>query len=285
MMVTQQEVDEHEWFHGLNLGTAVTKGRVQPENWSIYPILSFLEDMDLSGACVLDVGTMDGLVAFIAEQEGAAEVHATDLYARSTFEVAKAALGASVIYHPRTSIESLLERFGRQSFDVVVMAGLMYHLLSPLRCCLIARNLLRKGGTLLLETVCVHGNEPKLTFNPSARLIDEYTTFFVPTVPAVEGMLEFSCFDCRRVSSVSRRDYGRTSFAAIACLPGELEASSDLMRRTIDRANKSQDDFLLDELSLANLTTDQASRVPAISAASATSINPDTFSSRFALQP
>jgi 2-polyprenyl-3-methyl-5-hydroxy-6-metoxy-1,4-benzoquinol methylase len=166
---TQAEIDGFSWFHGIDFGSARSEGRVSPPNWSLYGSLRMLEHIDLRSCRVLDVGTMDGLISFIAEEEGAQEVHATDLYDRPSFRFARDALAANVEYHPRTSVEDLVPRFGRDSFDLVVMGGLIYHLVSPFRSLLIARALLRNNGLLLLETVTAPGAGPHQSWTSTRR--------------------------------------------------------------------------------------------------------------------
>ncbi len=290
MKLTQKLADDKQWFHGMNLGDVQTNGRVSPNNWSLYPMLRYMESIDFSGLKVLDVGTMDGLVAFIADQEGAREVHATDLYYRETFELAREKLGLATQYHPNTSIESLLNKFGRNTFDVIVMGGLLYHLLSPLRCCLIARHLLKSNGLLLLETVCTRDEEPNLTFNQSKVVIDEYTTYFVPSISAVAGMLHFSLFDVLRIGSIapldSSNDYTRTTFLAEALALDEARPKTNLMKRSIERGSRAEQDQILDEFSFAKLDFEKVSPKQSISKKTTVEqFQVREFTSKFALQP
>jgi len=290
MTLTQEMADSLSWFHGMRLDCVTTRGRLNPENWSLYPMLRFMESMDFRGARTLDIGTMDGLVAFIMELEGAAEVHATDLYERQTMTLARDRLGLGTRYHPKTSIEDLIDRFGRSSFDVLVMGGLLYHLLSPLRGVLIARHLLRTRGLLLLETVCVDGELPVLHFNPADPVIDEYTTYFVPTVSAVTEMLRFSLFDVLRIGSIrpvgDKHRFARCTFLACAHGLDAANPSTPLMAKSIRRASRSRSDAIMDELNFAHLegTTNSAMPTPE-RREGVESFDARDFSTRFALQP
>jgi hypothetical protein len=73
---------------------------VWPQNRSLYGSLRMLECIDLRGCRVLDVGMMDGLISFIAEEQGAQEVHATDRYFRPSFLSARDAFASNAEYHP-----------------------------------------------------------------------------------------------------------------------------------------------------------------------------------------
>jgi tRNA (mo5U34)-methyltransferase len=282
---TQDEVDAFNWFHGIDFGSARTEGRVSPPNWSMYGGLRMLEHIDLDGCSVLDVGTMDGLISFIAEEEGAQEVYATDLYHRPSFLFARDALASNVEYHPRTSVEDLVDRFGRGRFDLVVMGGLMYHLVSPFRSLLIARALLRTDGLLLLETVTAHGDEPKMIFNPAAALMDEYTTYFVPTEPCVVEMMRFCFLEVVSIGAVDTPRFARTSYLARARTYETATHSTDLMRRAQERAARSGDDRILDEFSLARLVDYDVSSIAVGGLQQRFNVDLAGFTCRFGLQP
>jgi|GEM_PF-5801399 len=287
--LTQAQADQLSWFHGINLDGIKTKGRLTPENWTLFPLLRFLEDCDFRDARVLDIGAMDGLVSFIAEREGAAEVHATDLYHRDTFLKARDTLDSKVIYHPNVSVESLIEIFGLNTFDIVVMGGLMYHLMSPMRSVLIARHLLKTNGLLFLETACCNDERPILHFNPSDPLFDEYTTYFIPSIPAVRGMLNFSLFDLLRVGFVrpgKNAAFSRAGFVGKAVDLETFVADTPLMQEAVVRANRSADDEVLDELSFASTDFSIQSHTPPIpKSAVVEEIDRDSFRCRFELQP
>ena len=72
--VTQDELDRYSWFHGIDFGNGLSvKGRIpetQPQNYTLFGIYSFLEHIDLKGCRVVDIGTMDGLMAFILKKRG-----------------------------------------------------------------------------------------------------------------------------------------------------------------------------------------------------------------------
>jgi len=253
-VIAQSDIDAHSWFHGIDFGDGrVAKGRLSPPNWSLFGAFALMEYVDFKNTRILDIGTMDGIVGFMAERGGAREVICTDLYERKTFGMAKDIIGSKAEYLPRTGIADLLARFGTGSFDVVVMGGLLYHLVSPLVGIMIGRSLLKNGGILILETVATEGETSTLAFNPADPIIDEYTTFFVPTVRAVKDMMTFSLLDVLGHASVransGTRPHLRSSFIARAVYPGI--ATSDLMGRTQERAkddNKMLEGHKLSEL-------------------------------------
>ena len=158
--VTQDEVNELKWFHGIDFGNGLsTRGRFPepyPPNYTLFSIYPMLESVNPQGQRVVDIGTMDGLMAFMLRNLGAEPVVATDLFDRRSFRLAKEILGYGneIEYHPHTDISHMIQRFGKSAFDLTMFCGVLYHLLSPLESLLICRQITRKNGLLLLETAC-----------------------------------------------------------------------------------------------------------------------------------
>lgn len=262
-MVSQADIDRHKWFHGIDFGGGLrSKGRSNPENWSLYGTMSFLEHIPMAGARVLDIGTMDGLIAYTAEQNGASVV-ATDLYDRQSMRLAKELLKSDVEYLPSTSIEDLLGIFGPSSFDIIVMGGLLYHLVSPLRAILIARNLVKTGGIVILETCATEEDKPVLNFNLGSPIVNEYTTYFIPSLEAVRQMMTFCCFDVLGSNKTrpggDAANYVRGTVMSRAVEPSGAIATTSLMGAAQERASKSVDDRILDEFNFATLKNASAS--------------------------
>ena len=136
-MVTQAEIEKLGWFHAIDFGDMHSPGRIppgQPPNFTLFGIYSFLEHVDPNGLDVIDVGTMDGLMAFILKRLGAERVVATDLWDREQFRVARQLLGYDdeIEYHTLLDIKDMADTFGTGRFDIMIFAGVLYHLLSPL---------------------------------------------------------------------------------------------------------------------------------------------------------
>lgn len=280
----QAEIDQHKWFHGLDFGDGIAaKGRLVPENWSLYGILSFLENIDLDGCRVLDLGTMDGLVAFIAEKKGATVV-ATDLYDRPSMYLAMDLLRSSVTYLPNTSIEDLLAKFGPGSFDLIVMGGLLYHLVSPLRGILIGRHLLKQNGLLLLETVATDAAEPTLLFNPAAPVVPEYTTYFVPTIEAVRQMMRFCSFKIAGSNKISVGPHVRGSVMGQAVPLDRAEPSTEVMRAAQERGAQAND-RILDEFGLGAVSSESSPFAEVPSSDSTIEIDRFSFVTSLPIQP
>ena len=224
------------WYHGIDFGDGeITFDRLKrnrlPPNYTLFGIFHFLKHLDVSGLDCLDVGTVDGLVAFILKASGARSVTATDIVERETFQYARERLGLDVKYLRPASISDILLKNGGERYDLVVFAGILYHAIDPIGYLYRCRELLRNGGILLLETSYIH-NDPysRMHFNMndnSGRQIRQPSIFWRPSLDAVEGMLELSGFHVLAHASSG----SRLSVMAQAMSREEFASRSPLIER------------------------------------------------------
>jgi tRNA (mo5U34)-methyltransferase len=172
-----EQVKKLHWAHTIDLGNGV----VTPGQWGNHnPVLwKAIEDIDFRGKKVLDIGCWDGLWSFEAEKRGAAEVYATDLITHRnnqhrTFEFAHHVLNSKAKYHPRLSVYDV-ESLGVTDFDVVIFAGVYYHLKDPVRALCTLRRVMKEGAILIVEgaVIDLDRSEPEATIpavNPQGRL-------------------------------------------------------------------------------------------------------------------
>ena len=239
--VSQDELDELKWFHGIDFGNGLlTKGRLpesEPENNTLFPVYPMLESIDFADNRVIDIGTMDGLLAFILKNLGASSVAATDLFDRRSFRLAREILGYKneISYHPHTDISRMINVFGENTFDLVAFCGVLYHLLAPLEALLICRSIIRRNGLLLLGTQCDNSStESVLYFNMGeiSQPANEPTTYFLPTIPGLLAMLRTASFDplvlYRRIPAHRRVWIG---VLARAVRPSEVRDKTTLQKR------------------------------------------------------
>jgi 2-polyprenyl-3-methyl-5-hydroxy-6-metoxy-1,4-benzoquinol methylase len=190
-----------KWFHAIDFGDCQSPGRFEPRsppNKTLFGVMDMLNQIDLTGLNCLDVGTADGLIAFNMASRGAARVVATDVPAegRPSFRAARELLNLDVELVGDTSFDNIIDKLGEHVFDVVVCAGVMYHMLNPFDCILKARRLLKRNGLLLFQTR-YHAKDKRATldFNPISRKLDQTNVFFVPSRSAVTGMLALGGFE------------------------------------------------------------------------------------------
>ena len=214
-----RKAEEINWFHAIDFGDCQTPGRFHPrtpQNRTLFGIMDMLAHIDLTGLHCLDVGTADGLIAFNLASRGAAHTVATDFppAGRPSFLTARELLNLDVELVPDTTFDNIIEKLGEHQFDIVVCAGVMYHMLNPFDCILKCRRLLKHNGLLLFQTRH-HPDiaEPVMDFNPVSGKLDQINVFWVPSRSAVTGMLALGGFQLLAVRTGSRHDF----ISTLAC--------------------------------------------------------------------
>ena len=195
------EVEKQRWFHAIDFGGFSSSGRFRkghPQNITLYGAFEFLQSMNLSGASVLDVGTVDGLVAFGVARLGAHKIVATDTHDRPTFHLARKTLTLedhNISYLPRVQVRDLPLKFPEKTFDVIVCAGVFYHMLHPVQAFSDCRKVLKDGGYLILETPFdSETEEAVLRFNGTSHFLNEPNSYFIPTESALCGLAALTGF-------------------------------------------------------------------------------------------
>ena len=137
------------WFQSIDLGHGVvTPGVWGPPNPYI---LAAFDTIQWRDARVLDVGSLDGAWSFEAERRGAIEVYATDHARQPTLETARDIRGSRVQYFPDLNVYDVNQRFRAGYFDIVIFAGVYYHLKDPLRAFALLRQVLKPTGMIIVE--------------------------------------------------------------------------------------------------------------------------------------
>lgn len=189
------------WFHALDLGGFQTSGRFPPgtpQNRTLFPAMDMLQHVDFNGLDCLDIGTVHGVSAFGMKMRGAKRVVATDVSPQMSppWALAREALKLDVEYVPDTRFTNILERLKGQKFDVIVCAGVIYHMFDPFDAVLKCRQLLKPNGLLLLESA--YDSKEKraiLDFSPHSGTLKEIYTYWVPSRLAMLGMLRLTGFN------------------------------------------------------------------------------------------
>jgi tRNA (mo5U34)-methyltransferase len=189
------------WVHNVDLGGGyVTDGAWGDGNPEINRALA---DVDFVGKRVLDIGCWDGRYSFEAERRGAREVHATDLIsqrafsAHPTFEIARAARRSHAVYHPDLSVYDV-EKLEIDDFDVVIFAGVYYHLKDPLLAFSTLRRVMRAGGTILVEGAINTQPGCSASFYYREPYCGDHSNWWIPTVECLRQWIACSRFDIVR---------------------------------------------------------------------------------------
>jgi tRNA (mo5U34)-methyltransferase len=212
------EVARHEWLYSVDLGGGViTPGRFGPPNPQIEEAFG---QLDFGGKQVLDVGCFEGQWSFEAEKRGATSVLATDYLVDDprarpsesgvkelpTFRLAHTILGSRVEYRPDVSVYDVT-RLDRHDFDIVVFCGVYYHLKHPLLALSRLRQVVRDGGTLIVEGPVIEGSrEPFARFFYHDVLAEDRSNWWVPTLSCLLEWIECSYFEVVRVSGATLQE-------------------------------------------------------------------------------
>jgi tRNA (mo5U34)-methyltransferase len=259
----KDKVANTRWFHAIDFGDFQSAGRFKegvPPNKTLYGAIDLLQHIDISGATCVDVGSAHGLVSFGLKTKGAKKVLAVDNSPRMgvAFGIARELLGLDVeyVYSP---CSQLVNTLGARSADLVVAAGLMYHLANPGDAIFQTRRVLKPGGLLVIETAYAANREDAvLVFNnvPNAPY-DEPYTYFLPSKSAVVEMLRLACFD---VLAVRTGDPNRLTVLARAVAPEQVDERCELTVKAHDIGTQDVElpftDFRSDTDWTANVTYD-----------------------------
>jgi 2-polyprenyl-3-methyl-5-hydroxy-6-metoxy-1,4-benzoquinol methylase len=229
------EAAEIDWFHAIDFGDYQTPGRFTPgtpQNRTLFGIMDMLGNIELGGLDCLDVGTADGLVAFNMAMRGAKRVVATDLppKGRPSFNTARELLDVDVELVPETTFDNIIDKLGEHTFDVVVCAGVMYHMLNPFDCILKSRRLLKRDGLLLFQTrFHPEDSDATLDFNPVSGRLDALNVYWVPSRSAIDGMLALGGFQLLAVRTGTKHQFISTLSANVDL--AEITQAPDLVVR------------------------------------------------------
>jgi tRNA (mo5U34)-methyltransferase len=154
----------------------------------------FCDAVDWAGKAVLDVGCGNGYYGWRMLAAGAERVVGLDPIIRylMQFEVFNR-------YAPRPRRHDVLPLVDTDLpeklalFDVVVSAGVLYHRTSPIDHLRSLSAALKKGGTLVLETLIVEDGEPTVLV-PEDRYARMRNVWFLPSVPMIQRWLRRTGF-------------------------------------------------------------------------------------------
>ncbi|MDA3785629.1 MAG: tRNA 5-methoxyuridine(34)/uridine 5-oxyacetic acid(34) synthase CmoB [Deltaproteobacteria bacterium] len=135
---------------------------------------------DLRDKVIADVGSNNGYYMFRMQHHNPRLVVGFEPYLHHyfTFRMLNGFAGC-----PNLELEPLgVEDMGlfTASFDVVFLMGILYHRISPVECLKEIKKAMTPGGTLIVETQAIPGQEPVALF-PAGRYAKAPGTYFVPT--------------------------------------------------------------------------------------------------------
>ena len=191
----KEEIARINWFHSMDLGHGLmTKGVIDVAR----SLRQYQLPESLAGKTFLDIGAWDGAFSFEAERRGAQRVLATDWFiwkgmgwgSKQGFEAARRALQSKVEDLTIDVYDISPDRIGK--WDVVLFAGVLYHLQYPL---LALEQVARVTKELLILETAIDFRfcrRPTIAFYPGRELNDDPTNWCAPNLSALKSMLR-SC--------------------------------------------------------------------------------------------
>ena len=193
-----------EWFHSIDFGDGVFSEGRQPRGTMLWDQFD-IPIRNIKNKRVLDIGAWDGKFSFLCEQAGAETVLAVDVsQGRSNsngFHVAKKTLNSKVVHVDEDFLN--LEPTDVGKFDLIIFAGVLYHLENPLGGFRALKELLSNTGLIVIETTTLPDEieEPYIKFHLKRDLNNDPTNFWTPSPSCVEQML----IEAGLVSTLHRR--------------------------------------------------------------------------------
>ena len=154
----EKRLSQYSFYHTIELTKNVKTKGIAEYRPTQEPVLRIFEKTDFHGKRVLDVGCRDGMYSFEAERRGAASVLAIDnCISRGAIEVLIPHLGSKVEMRERNLLELTPQADGK--FDIIIFAGVLYHLRYPFWSLKVLGDLLSEDGEMIIETA-VMLNDP-----------------------------------------------------------------------------------------------------------------------------
>jgi len=191
-------------------------------DWKWQRLQPFLPD--LGGQVVLDIGCGSGYHLWRMAAAGATAIgiDPTALFA-AQFALFKRCLTKKPVFYLPIGIETIPPAM--QTFDSIFSMGILYHRRAPIDHLLQLRGLLRKQGTLVLETLIIDGDADQCLL-PSGRYAKMRNVWFIPSVPMLTIWLQRAGFHdirCVNVCATSKKEQRSTDWMTFESLADFLD--------------------------------------------------------------
>jgi tRNA (mo5U34)-methyltransferase len=210
------------WYHSIKLtGDYAPPSRMAESQATVWQATRNIRaGINYSGRSVLDLGSLEGMWAFEAEQLGAKIIVASDKFQMcgsemfDRFCLARFCRQSKVFYVTNADVHCLQSRVASvmrlfdladKGFDIIQCTGLLYHVQHPLLALQEIRRCSHVGSSLLLETACSNGSDSVAAFNLDGRIYGDPVTYWVPTMRCLMDMLRLSGFAVRESTVVNAR--------------------------------------------------------------------------------
>ncbi len=165
------DIESLNWHYIVELKPgAFTDGRIRRTSSMTRDVV---RQIPLKGLRCLDIGAQECLLAAMMVRQGAEHMAAYDrLDLTDRIELLKEAYHVDFDYYHSLQLNELPERLkseGVKPFDVVVFAGVLYHMIDPLAGLATSRSFVREGGLMVVETSVIARGDHTAEFNAKGR--------------------------------------------------------------------------------------------------------------------
>ena len=163
----ERRLADYRWYHVMELAPGLRTPGMEAYVAGQQKVLRVMRQLDFKGKAVLDVGCRDGLYSLEAERLGARRVVGIDNdLSRGAVELLIPWFESRVEMRQMNLLELTPAALG--VFDIVVFAGVLYHLRHPFAGLRNVADALHEHGTLVLETaVFADANRHALLYCPT----------------------------------------------------------------------------------------------------------------------
>lgn len=154
---------QYGWGHTIDFGPFEKRGLLESDYLHIAGALDSWGwwQKDLSGQVIADVGCFTGGLSLYLSARNPAVVYAVDELPEHLAQCAYLAevFQAENVKVVESSVYQLLDHLPKNTVDIVLLSGVLYHLSDMLVGLYIMRSIMKPGGTLIIETNAVNDFE------------------------------------------------------------------------------------------------------------------------------
>jgi SAM-dependent methyltransferase len=152
----RQEAAKYNFYHNIEIVPGLmTTGDSRADGY-VTRINAAMKGLDFKGKRVLDIGCRDGALCFACEKWGAAEIVGIDNDLSDGLVNFLIPLKRSKIQAVQCNVNDVSrDKFGE--FDIVLFPGVLYHLRYPMWSLRRIADVLKPGGTLIIEGGFIEG--------------------------------------------------------------------------------------------------------------------------------
>lgn len=186
---------------------------------------------DLSGKIIADVGCNNGYYMFRMAHHKPLAVIGFEPYHHHyfTFRTVNSFAGLTNLHLELLGVEHM--PLFTESFDVVFLMGVIYHRISPVEMLKDVWKSMKPGGTLILESQAIPGDDPVALF-PAERYAKVPGTYFVPTAACVKNWLTRTGFQDVEIfcsHPMSREEQRRTDWMTFESFDDFIDPNNPML--------------------------------------------------------